>query len=101
MCLALGLNGKQGVIIPKRNQRHLLLDSAVVQAVKDGKFHIITIDHVLEGIEYLTGVAAGAQDAAGNYEANSVMGHAQSVLAYYRKTLESNQVSNQTQQLKF
>ena len=101
VCLALGLNGKQGVIIPKRNQRHLLLDSAVVQAVKDGKFHIITIDHVLEGIEYLTGVAAGAQDAAGNYEANSVMGHAQSVLAYYRKTLESNQVSNQTQQLKF
>ena len=91
VCLALGLNGKQGVIIPKRNQRHLLLDDAVVQAVKDGKFHIITIEHVLEGIEYLTGVAAGAQDAIGNYAANTVMGHAQSVLASYRKTLESNQ----------
>ena len=91
VCLALGLNGKQGVIIPKRNQRHLLLDAAVVQAVKDGQFHIITIDHVLEGIEFLTGVAAGAQDATGNYAANTVMGHAQSVLAAYRKTLESNQ----------
>lgn len=91
VCLALGLNGKQGVIIPKRNQRHLLLDAAVIQAVKDGQFHIITIDHVLEGIEYLTGVAAGAQDATGSYAANTVMGHAQSVLAAYRKTLESNQ----------
>jgi predicted ATP-dependent protease len=91
VCLALGLNGKQGVIIPKRNQRHLLLDKAVVQAVKDGQFHIITIDHVLEGIEFLTGVAAGRQDAEGNYAADTVMGHAQSVLASYRKTLESNQ----------
>ena len=54
VCLALGLNGKQGVIIPKRNQRHLLLDSAVVAAVKAGNFHIIAIDHVLEGIAYLT-----------------------------------------------
>jgi predicted ATP-dependent protease len=95
VCLALGLDGKQGVIIPKRNQRHLLLDKAVVQAVKDGQFHIITIDHVLEGIEYLTSVAAGAQDAAGQYVANTVMGHAQSMLASYRKTLESNQPKKQ------
>ena len=91
VCQALGLDGKQGVIIPKRNQRHLLLDRAVIEAVKNGQFHIITIDHVLEGIEYLTGVTAGKQDAAGNYTADTVMGHAQSVLASYRKTLESNQ----------
>ena len=91
VCLALGLNGKQGVIIPKRNQRHLLLDSVVVQAVKDGKFHIITIDHVLEGIEYLTGVPAGAQNKAGSYAVDTVMGHVDATLAAYRKTLESNQ----------
>ncbi|MGQ0442727.1 MAG: Lon protease family protein, partial [Methylophilaceae bacterium] len=94
VCQALGLNGKQGVIIPKRNQRHLLLDDAVVQADKAGQFHIITIDHVLEGIEYLTEVTAGTQDAAGHYAANTVMGHAQIVLASYRKTLESNQPQN-------
>ena len=101
VCLALGLNGKQGVIIPKRNQRHLLLDSAVVEAVKIGKFHIIAIDHVLEGIEYLTGVPAGTQnlervDVSPIYSANSVMGHVEVTLAWYRKTLESNQAkSNQ------
>jgi predicted ATP-dependent protease len=96
VCLALGLNGKQGVIIPKRNQRHLLLDAAVLQAVKAGKFHIIAIDHVLEGIEFLTGVPAGSEnkrygDVAPMYLENSVMGHVEVTLAGYRKTLESNQ----------
>ena len=95
VCQALGLNGKQGVIIPKRNQRHLLLDSAVVKAVEAGDFRIIAIDHVLEGIEYLTGVPAGApaltQSKVGSYAANTVMGHAEASLAAYRKTLESNQ----------
>ena len=91
VCLALGLDGKQGVIIPKRNQRHLLLDKTVVQAVKDGQFHIITIDHVLEGIAYLTNTPAGTQNKAGSYTAESVMGHAEATLAGYRKTLESNQ----------
>ena len=79
VCQALGLTGKQGVMIPKRNQRHLLLDKAVVQAVAEGNFHIVTIDHVLEGIAYLTGK-----------QAETVMEHAQATLAGYRKTLESN-----------
>lgn len=91
VCQALGLDGQQGVIIPKRNQRHLLLDNDVVQAVKQGQFHIVTIDHVLEGIRYLTGVEAGEQNAAGLYADKTVMGDAQATLASYRKTLESNQ----------
>jgi predicted ATP-dependent protease len=91
VCQALGLNGKQGVIIPKRNQRHLLLDGAVIEAVKNGQFHIVAIDHVLEGIEYLTGISAGSPNKAGSYAANTVMGHADATLAAYRKTLESNQ----------
>ena len=99
VCLALGLNGKQGVIIPKRNQRHLLLDAAVVQAVKDQQFHIITIDHVLEGIEYLTGTLAGEQDALGIYAPQTVLGHVQKVLASYRKTLETNQPFQAKRQL--
>ncbi len=90
VCKALGLDGKQGVIIPKRNQRHLLLDDEVVEAVQQDLFQIITIDHVLEGIAYLTDTIAGEQDIAGNYEANTVMGHAQNVLAGYRQIFESN-----------
>jgi predicted ATP-dependent protease len=79
VCKALGLTGKQGVILPKRNQRHLLLDNAVVEAVERGQFHVIAIDHVLEGIAYLT-----------QHSAEAVMAKAQATLAEYRKTLESN-----------
>jgi predicted ATP-dependent protease len=91
VCMALGLNGQQGVIIPKRNQRHLLLAKEVIQAVRTGQFHIIAIDHVLEGIHFLTSIEAGVQDSAGVYPDNTVMGHAQATLASYRRTLESNQ----------
>jgi len=85
-------------MMPKRNQRHLLLDDEVVQAVKDDKFHIVVIDHVLEGIEYLIGVEAGDQDNEGQYAPHTVMGHAQAVLAAYRKTLEINQPHNKVTQ---
>jgi predicted ATP-dependent protease len=91
VCQALGLDGHQGVIIPRRNQRHLLLDQEVIAAVQAQKFHIIVIDHVLEGIEYLTGMEAGVQNHLGAYPENTVLGYAQQALANYRKTLESNQ----------
>lgn len=91
VCQALGLDGKQGVMIPKRNQQHLLLNSAVIDAVKAGKFTIVAIDHVLEGIGYLTGLSAGTLDSAGSYAADTVMGRAQATLAQYRTTFESNQ----------
>ena len=90
VCKALGLDGEQGVIIPQRNQRHLMLDDEVIAAVKAGQFRIITIDHVLEGVAYLTDQAAGEQ-MDGQYESGSVMGNAQRVLTSYRQTLAGNQ----------
>ncbi len=94
VCRAIGLDGKQGVIIPKRNQNHLLLDDEVVAAVAAGQFHIYTIDHVLEGIAHLTDTTAGNIDEHGHYAAESVMGYAQKVLSGYRKTLENNRFNN-------
>jgi predicted ATP-dependent protease len=94
VCQALGLDGQQGVIIPRRNQRHLLLDQEVIAAVQAKQFHIIVIDHVLEGIEYLTGMQAGTQNHLGIYPENTVLGFAQKTLANYRKTLESNQAKS-------
>lgn len=91
VCQALGLNGEQGVIIPKRNQRHLVLDESVVTAVNNGMFKIIVIDHVLEGIAHLTGIEAGTQAVDGTYSGDSLMARAQAMLASYRHTLERNQ----------
>ncbi len=52
-----GLTGDQGILIPRSNVADLQLSPEVVQAVKDGKFHIYAVDHVSQGIEILTGVA--------------------------------------------
>ena len=72
VCKSKGLTGDQGVIIPQRNVKDLVLRDEVVQAVKEKKFHIYPVERIEEGIEILTGVAAGKQDAKGQYEKNSV-----------------------------
>ncbi|MCL2603205.1 MAG: AAA family ATPase [Defluviitaleaceae bacterium] len=61
LCKKRGLSGWQGVIIPARNVRDLVLKDEVVQAVKDGLFHIYPITHVNEGLEILLGEPAGGE----------------------------------------
>ena len=39
VCQRVGLDGSQGVIIPKANMRHLILDEEVIAAVEQGSFH--------------------------------------------------------------
>jgi predicted ATP-dependent protease len=72
VCKAKGLTGEQGVIIPKLNERNLMLNDEVVQAVKDGKFHIWSVSHIDEGIEILTGVPAGEAGPDGRYPEGTV-----------------------------
>jgi len=55
-CKINGLNGKQGVIIPFQNKKDLMLKKEVIDAVKDGKFHIYAIKTIDEGLEILTGL---------------------------------------------
>ena len=74
VCKANGLTGKQGVIIPKSNERHLMLRQDVVKAAKKGKFHVYSISNVNEGIELLLGKKAGEMKADGSYPANTVYG---------------------------
>jgi hypothetical protein len=59
VCKSRGLNGQQGVMIPKDNLRNLMLKPEVVQAVKQGKFNIWAVSTIDQGIELLTGVPAG------------------------------------------
>ncbi len=55
-CSILGLDGTQGVIIPRRNMDDLILSDRVEKAVKEGKFHIWAVDTVEEGLEILSGL---------------------------------------------
>jgi predicted ATP-dependent protease len=72
VCKAMGLTGKQGVIIPKSNVGDLALYSEVVDAVREGKFHIWQVEHVDQGIELLTGVPAGGKNEEGEYPEGTV-----------------------------
>ena len=72
VCQAKGLNGEQGVIIPRSNVEHLMLKPEVVQAVQEGKFHIWAIDTVEDGLEILTGLPAGERNKRGQFPRNSI-----------------------------
>ena len=71
VCRAKGLTGKQGVIIPASNVRHLMLRQDVVYAVSSNKFHVYPIETVDEGIELLTGHTTAKRDDAGVYAEGS------------------------------
>jgi lon-related putative ATP-dependent protease len=89
LCFKRGLTDKQGVIIPARNVRDLVLKDEVVEAVKKGKFHIYPITHVNEGMEILTGIMPGGMDRKGNYAYDTVHGKVHRRLrALYKKSMK-------------
>ena len=67
ICNARELTGEQGVVIPASNVKHLMLRSRVVEAVRDGRFHVYAVEHVDQALELLTGIEAGARRADGSY----------------------------------
>ncbi|KAF0220360.1 MAG: peptidase S16 lon domain-containing [Geobacteraceae bacterium] len=72
VCKAKGLDGSQGVMIPKTNERHLMLKDEVVEAVRDGKFHIWSVETIDQGIEILTSVPAGERQEDGSYPEGTI-----------------------------
>ncbi len=60
-CKAQGLTGEQGVIVPHTNIANLVLSNEIVAAVRTGRFHVWAVRTIDEGIEVLTGVAAGTR----------------------------------------
>jgi lon-related putative ATP-dependent protease len=74
LCKTRGLTGEQGVMIPHQNVKNLALRDEVINAVKDGKFHIWPVETIDEGIEILTGKPAGKLKRDGTYPKNSIYG---------------------------
>lgn len=58
-CRHIGLNGKQGVMIPESNVKDLMLRKDVLDAVAKDKFRVWAVKTIDEGIEILTGKKAG------------------------------------------
>ena len=90
ICKMRGLNGTHGVIIPKQNVHNLNLSDEVIEAVKNGDFHIYAISNIEEGIELLTGVPAGKKDANGHFPAGSINYLAYEKLKKYAQVSQKN-----------
>jgi predicted ATP-dependent protease len=69
---AAGLTGTQGVLIPHQNVKNLMLRDDVVEAIREGMFHIYAVKTIDEGLEVLTGVPAGEADDTGAYPEGTV-----------------------------
>jgi ATP-dependent Lon protease len=72
VCKAKGLTGRQGVMIPHLNISDLMLRKDVVEAVKEGKFRIYSVNSIDQGIEILTGVEAGEKLENGRFKEGTV-----------------------------
>jgi lon-related putative ATP-dependent protease len=72
LCRIVGLTGDQGVMIPTRNVRHLMLRKDVVEQVRKGQFHIWAVSTIEEGLRVLTTVEPGAPAADGTYPEGTI-----------------------------
>jgi len=67
ICKHKGLTGNQGVIMPHKSVKDLMLKQEVVDAAKAGRFHIYPIKTIEQGVEILTGMKAGKKRKSGTY----------------------------------
>ncbi len=72
ICKARGLTGEQGVLIPDSNVHNLMLRDDVREAVAAGQFSVYAVSHIDEGIEILTGIAAGELQEDGSYPKGTI-----------------------------
>ncbi|EQD62021.1 ATP-dependent protease, partial [mine drainage metagenome] len=61
VCMAQGLTGTQGCMIPRQNVSDLMLSEEVVEAAREGKFHVFAVDTIEDGITLLTQVPSGVE----------------------------------------
>ena len=95
LCVAHGLDGSHGVLIPARNQRHLMLAPRVVNAVAAGQFHVYTAQHIAQGLALMMGqcdpTTAAAADA--HQLPETVLQGAEASLLQYRRAVQHAEVA--------
>jgi Lon-like ATP-dependent protease len=74
VCKAIGFTRTQGVVIPDRNRKNLMLRGDVIESVIRGDFQIMSVKTVDEALEALTGMPAGVRGPDGAFPEDSVHG---------------------------
>jgi predicted ATP-dependent protease len=72
VCRRRGLTGHQGVLFPADNAVHLLLKDEVVEAVREGQFHLYPVATIEQAMMLLTGLPAGTRRKDGRYTPGSL-----------------------------
>jgi len=99
VCREKGLTGDQGVLIPAANVENLMLCEEAVEAVEAGQFHVYPIATVEEGIEILTGIAAGEElQEDGGYPEETVFGRVAARLEEIRKSLDTKKGDDENEE---
>lgn len=89
-CNYFGLNGDQGVVIPKSNAGDLMLREDIVEVCEAGNFGIYAVDNIYDAIELMTGVEAGRPNGQEQYPEGTLLAKAHDeVEKFWRLTLAS------------
>lgn len=67
VCQNKGLTGSQGVIIPRANQRNLMLKKEVIEAVEAGLFQVWPVNHLDDVLALLTEIQPGKLEKNNTY----------------------------------
>ena len=86
ICNTRGLTGAQGVLIPASNVDHLMLRPDVVAAADKGRFRVIPVSTIDQGITVLTGVDAGRRGRNGRFPKDSINGLVEAKLRAFAMT---------------
>jgi predicted ATP-dependent protease len=89
VCKRCGLTGDQGVVVPRNAIQYLMLRAEVVDAVREGSFHVWAVNTIDEGIELLTGIPAGQRLPSGGWEVDTVNGRVDRRLREYAESLKA------------
>jgi ATP-dependent Lon protease len=88
-CKSRGLTGDQGVIIPVANAGDLMLRDDVVEACREGLFHVNAVDDIRQALEVLTGMEAGIADENGIYPEGTLLARVhERITRFWAKTLK-------------
>ena len=84
-----GLSGTQGVVIPKANEKNLVLRDEVASAIGKKQFHVWSVETIEEALELFLGTKAGTANPAGEYPPESIYGRVAGELERFDTVLRS------------
>ena len=71
-CKAINFTGKQGVIIPEKNIKNIILPDEIIEEISADRFHIYPVSTVDDSMGILTGMEAGERNTRGLFPHGSL-----------------------------